>query len=152
MSDDLMSFHLDIVSPEDDNLFSGRVRTMQVSGSLGMLGIRHGHAPLLSEIKPGPVYFTELNGKEQVIYIDGGFIEVTPSTVTIMAETAIRGDSLDEARLQETMREAKDKINLMKDSSNKDYVDALAELCKATAKLRVAQIQSKLSVTKKSGF
>ncbi|MGY2499139.1 ATP synthase F1 subunit epsilon, partial [Klebsiella pneumoniae] len=78
-----ISFHLDVVSAEG-KLFSGRVQSAQVSGSEGELGLRHGHAPLLTSIKPGLVRLVKQNGAEEVLYISGGMLEVQPESVTVL--------------------------------------------------------------------
>lgn len=90
---EMISFHLDVVSAEG-KLFSGRVQSAQVSGSEGELGLRHGHAPLLTAIKPGLVRLVKQNGTEEVLYISGGMLEVQPESVTVLADTAIRADDL----------------------------------------------------------
>ena len=105
-----ITFHLDVVSAEG-MLFSGRVESVQVSGSEGELGIRHGHAPLLTSIKPGLVRLIKLHGAEEVMYISGGMLEVQPETVTVLADTAIRAADLDEAKAQEAKRAAEEKIH-----------------------------------------
>ena len=107
---EMISFHLDVVSAEG-KLFSGRVQSAQVSGSEGELGLRHGHAPLLTAIKPGLVRLIKQNGSEEVLYISGGMLEVQPEAVTVLADTAIRADDLDEAKAQEAKRRAEERIH-----------------------------------------
>ena len=90
-----MTVHLDVVSAEE-SLFSGLVESIQVSGSEGDLGVNYGHAPLLTALKPGMVRLVKQFGHEDVMYIAGGTLEVQPDRITILADTAVRGEDLDE--------------------------------------------------------
>lgn len=92
-----MTYHLDVVSAEQQ-MFSGLVEKIQVTGSEGELGIYPGHAPLLTAIKPGMIRIVKQHGHEEFIYLSGGILEVQPGSVTVLADTAIRGQDLDEAR------------------------------------------------------
>ena len=135
-----ISFHLDVVSAEG-KLFNGRVQMVQVSGSEGELGIHHGHAPLLTSIKPGLVRLVKQGGGEEVMYISGGMLEVQPESVTVLADTAIRADDLDEAKAQEAKRAAEERIH--SSHGDIDYAQAATELAKAMAQLRVIDIVKK---------
>ena len=134
------SYHLDVVSAEQQ-MFTGNVQHVQVSGSEGELGIFPGHAPLLTAIKPGMVRIVKENNSEEFIYLSGGILEVQPTAVTVMADTAIRGDDLDEARALEAKRKAEEHMN--KSHGDVDYAQASAELAKAIAKLRVIELTRK---------
>ncbi|BAE75690.1 ATP synthase epsilon chain [Sodalis glossinidius str. 'morsitans'] len=133
-------YHLDVVSAEKQ-MFSGLVEKIQVTGSEGELGIFPGHAPLLTAIKPGMVRIVKEHGNEEYIYLSGGVLEVQPSTVTVLADTAIRGEDLDEARAMESKRKAEEHIN--NSHGDIDYAQASAELSKALAKLRVIELTKK---------
>ena len=85
-----MTYHLDVVSAELQ-MFSGLVEKIQVTGSEGELGIYPGHAPLLTAIKPGMIRIVKQHGHEEFIYLSGGILEVQPGSVTVLADTAIRG-------------------------------------------------------------
>ena len=135
-----ITFHLDVVSAEE-MMFSGRVESVQVTGAEGELGIRHGHAPLLTSIKPGLVRLVKLHGAEEVMYISGGMLEVQPETVTVLADTAIRAADIDEAKAQEAKRAAEQKISGK--PGDVDYAEAIAELAKAMAQLRVVELTRK---------
>ena len=111
---------------------------MQISGCEGQLGIRHGHAPLLTLIKPGRVSFVLQDDSESMIYISGGILEVQPETVTVLADTAIRADDIDETKVAEAVRQAQEKIS--NNSGDVDYGAAIIELAKATAQLRVVEL------------
>jgi len=97
--------HCSIVSAEQE-IFSGLIEMVVATGSLGELGIKPGHAPLLSGIKPGPVRLILEGGEEEIFFASGGYIEVQPTAVTILADTAIRADNIDEAAATEAERKA----------------------------------------------
>lgn len=132
-----MTFHLDVVSAELQ-MVSGTVQSIQVSGSEGELGIRPNHAPLLTAIKPGMIRIVKQYGEEEVIYLSGGVLEVQPGAVTVLADTAIRGSDLDEARALEAKRKAEEHMN--SSHGDVDFAVASAELAKAIAKLRVIEL------------
>ena len=102
--------HCSIVSAEQE-IFSGLVEMVVASGTLGELGIMPGHAPLLSGIKPGPVKLVLEGGDEEIFFASGGFIEVQPTAVTILADTAIRADNIDEAAASEAEQKAQAELN-----------------------------------------
>ena len=132
-----ITFHLDVVSAEK-KLFSGLVETFQVTGSEGELGIYHGHAPLLTAIKPGMVRIVKQHGHEEFIYISGGMVEIQPSTATVLADTAIRGEELDAAKAEEAKRKAVE--NIQNQHGDIDFAQAASELAKAIAQLRVIEL------------
>lgn len=131
-----MTVHLDVVSAEEQ-LFSGRVETLQVTGSEGDLGIYPGHAPLLSAIKPGMVRVVKQHGEEQLFYVAGGMLEVQPGTVSVLADVAIRAEDLDQAAAEEAKKNAEQQ--LADSNLDFDYAEASAELARAIAQLRVIQ-------------
>ena len=136
-----MTIHLDVVSAEE-TIFSGRVESLQVTGSEGELGILHGHAPLLTPLKPGMVNFVKQHGEEEMIYIAGGTLEVQPGTVTVLADVATRAEDLDEATALDAKRQAEEQ---MANASNADfnYAEAAIELSKAIAQIKVLQSMRK---------
>ena len=123
----------DIVSAEEE-LFSGRVEMVVAHGYMGDLGILPGHTPLISTIKPGPVRVIRQGGAEEVYYISGGFIEVQPYTVKVLADTAIRAADLDEAAALEAKKAAEQA--LVNQSADFDYAAAAVRLAEAAAQLR----------------
>lgn len=128
-----MTMHCDIVSAEQ-SIFSGRVEMLVAAGSLGDLGIAPGHAPLLTALIPGPVRLIKDGGEEEVFYVSGGFLEVQRNVVTLLADTALRADDVDEAAVQAAMEEAE---RAMQDASAElDYGTAAARLAEAAAQLR----------------
>ncbi|MCF6441956.1 F0F1 ATP synthase subunit epsilon [Pseudoalteromonas luteoviolacea] len=130
-----MTVHLDVVSAEQ-NLFSGAVATIQVTGSEGELGIHPGHAPLLTGLKPGMVRLVKEDGAEEYIYVAGGTLEVQPKTVTVLADVAIRGEELDEQAAEEAKREAEAQL-ASGTASELDYQRAAMQLEEALAQLRL---------------
>ena len=132
-----MTIHVDVVSAEE-SLFSGIAEVVVVPGEMGELGIYPRHAPLLTRIKPGSVRLKIPNqSTEELIYVSGGMLEVQPSVVTILADTAIRGADLDEARALEAKRLAEEALKNR--ISDLDYAQAQAELIEAIAQLRAIQ-------------
>ncbi len=125
---------LDVVSAEE-KLFSGEVETVQVTGSEGELGIYPGHAPLLTTIKPGMVRVVMKGGDEEIIYVAGGVLEVQPHNVTVLADTAIRGEELDEQEALKAKKQAEEAI--ADSSSDLSYAEAAAELARALAQLQI---------------
>lgn len=123
-------FELNIVSAER-RIFAGKVVSVRVSGVDGELGVYAGHTPLLTAIKPGMVKFTFEDNREEIVYVSGGFLEVQPNIVTVLADTAIRGDELDEQRILAAKRKAEEVLSKTND------VDMTAKLAREIAKLRV---------------
>jgi F-type H+-transporting ATPase subunit epsilon len=128
-----MTVHCDIVSAEEE-IFSGLIEFVSVRGSLGELGIYPGHTPLLTELKPGPVELRKQGGEEDVFYVSGGFLEVQPHKVTVLADTALRAHDLDEATAQEAQKQAE---QAMADKQGEfEYSRAATQLAEAAAQLR----------------
>ena len=124
---------LDVVSAET-SIFSGEVEAIQVTGSEGELGIHPGHAPLLTTLLPGMVRLVR-NGDEENIYINGGVLEIQPGTVTVLADTAIRAEDLDEQAALEAKKRAEEHI--ANPGADFDYAEAAIELAEAIAQLRL---------------
>ena len=132
------AFQLEVVSA-DGSLYSGKVKSVRVTGSEGELGIRYGHTPLLTTIKTGMVSIIDDQEVEDQIYLAGGVLEVQPESTTILADTALRANDIDEAKAQEAMNAAKEAIN-KHSSGDVDYNTALAKLADAMARLKVVDI------------
>ena len=131
-----MTIHCDIVSAEQE-IFSGLVEMLVATGSLGELGISYGHAPLLTGLIPGPVRILKQDGDEEIYYVSGGFLEVQPGVVTILADTAIRADDVDEAAAEEARQAAEHA--LANQTGEFDYGRAAAQLAEAAAQLLTIQ-------------
>ncbi len=132
-----MTVHVDVVSAEEQ-IFSGLAEVVVVPGEMGELGIYPRHTALMTRIKPGAVRIKRPNQEqEELIYVSGGMLEVQPSVVTVLADTAIRGADLDEARALEAKQAAEEAMKNR--TSDIDYAQAQAELAEAIAQLRAIQ-------------
>ncbi|QJQ95616.1 MULTISPECIES: F0F1 ATP synthase subunit epsilon [Halomonadaceae] len=130
------SFMCEIVSAEGE-VFSGQIEQLVASGIMGDLGILPGHTPLLTELQPGPVRVIRDGGQEENFYISGGFLEVQPSVVSVLADAATRAGDIDESAAEEARQQALQSLN--EKSSELDYTRAAAELAEAVAQLRTIQ-------------
>ncbi len=128
-----MTLHLDIVSAEGE-VFSGRAESISVSGIWGELGIMPGHTPLLTFIKPGLIRVVLQGGKEEVFYVSGGTLEVQPEVATILADTAIRAQDLDELAAIQAREQAEEAAASRKNDI--EYSKTLSELAETAAQLR----------------
>lgn len=137
-----MTVHCDIVSAED-SMFSGLVEMVVAAGVEGDLGIFPGHAPLLTRLKPGPVRVKKQNGEEEVFYMTGGFLEVQPKVVTILADTAVRAEDIDAAAAEQARQQAKEALEGQ--HSDMDHSAAMAMLAESLAQLRtIEQLKKKM--------
>ena len=128
-----MTIHVDVVSAEQE-IFSGLAEVVIVPAQMGEVGIYPRHAPMITKIKPGSVRIrVPEQAEDELIYVSGGMLEVQPSIITILADTAIRGADLDEAKALEAKVRAEE---AMKDKSSKiDYAKAQAELAESLAQI-----------------
>jgi F-type H+-transporting ATPase subunit epsilon len=136
------TIHVDVVSAEEQ-IFSGEAEFVALPGESGELGIYPLHTPLITRIRPGAVRI-KVAGRddEEFVFVAGGILEVQPKAVTVLADTAIRGADLDEAKAQEAKRMAEE-LMVNKDSAI-DYARAQAELAAAVAQLAaIAKLRSK---------
>lgn len=137
-----MTMNCDIASTEA-RIFSGRVESLVATGTLGDMGILPGHAPLLTALIPGPVRLVTQGGEEQIFYVSGGYLEVQPGMVNILADTAIRADDMDEVQAEQAKKDVEAAI------ANRDaefeYSRAATQLAEAAAQLRtIQQLRKKL--------
>lgn len=139
------TLQLDIVSAESQ-LFSGPVKMVFASGDLGDMGIAPGHAPLISLLKPGCIRAVLSDDQEEVFYVSSGSIEVQAHIVTVLADTAVRAENLDESLALEVRSRAENTLKTAKDTFN--YAASLTELAETAAKIRA--IQKMRSVRRKS--
>lgn len=132
-----MTMHVDVVSAER-SLFSGVVEFLVAPAAMGEVGIYPRHAPLITRIKAGSVRLKLPDrDEEELIYVSGGLLEVQPSVVTILADTAVRGRDLDEVKAVEAKQRAEE---AMRDRTAAiDYAQAQAELAEAVAQLHAIQ-------------
>ncbi|MFT6957283.1 MAG: F-type H+-transporting ATPase subunit epsilon [Halieaceae bacterium] len=127
-----MTIHCDIVSAEEE-IFSGLVEMLVATGELGELGVGYGHAPLLTSLVPGPVRIVTQNGDEHVYYVSGGYLEIQPGVVSILADTAVRAGDVDEAAAEQARKEAE--LALANQTGDFDYGRASSQLAEAAAQL-----------------
>ncbi|MDA9285768.1 F0F1 ATP synthase subunit epsilon [Pseudomonadales bacterium] len=125
--------HCSIVSAELE-IFSGMVEMVVASGTMGELGLFPGHTPLLSGVKPGPVRLRLAGGEEEIFFASGGYIEVQPMSITILADTAIRADDIDEAAAVEAQQKAE--RELADNRADIDFGRVSADLAEQAAMLR----------------
>ena len=137
----MKTLKVDVVNAEK-TVFSGDAKFVALPGVEGELGVLPGHVPFITQIKPGFVRVTLPESDEvRRIFVAGGILEVQPNSVTVLADTAIRGQDLDEARAMEAKRKAEEHIS--SSHGDVDYAQASAELAKAIAQLRVIELTKK---------
>ena len=128
-----MTVHVDVVSAEE-SIFSGLAELVTLPGESGELGILPGHTPLLTRIKPGTVKLKLPNqDAEELVFVAGGMLEVQPGHITVLADTAIRGKDLDEAKALEAKQRAEEAMTNR--TSELEYAEAQIELASAVAQL-----------------
>ncbi len=129
--------HIDVVSAEE-SIFSGEAEFVVAPAGAGEVGIYPQHAPMITTIKPGALRIKQTAEKEEtVIYISGGMLEVQPGLVTVLADTAIRGQDLDEAKAIAAKEAAEEALKNR--SAEIDYAKAQAELAEAVAQIKAIQ-------------
>ncbi len=133
----VMTVHVDIVSAEE-SIFSGLAEFVVLPGEAGELGIMPGHTPLLTRIKAGAVRVkVPGQAEEELVFVAGGMLEVQPNLVTVLADTAIRGKDLDEAKALDAKKRAEE--TMQNKTSGMEYAKAQAELAEAIAQLATIQ-------------
>jgi len=129
----MATLHVDVVSAEG-SIFSGEAKFVALPGEGGELGILPRHTPLITRIKPGAVRIERAdNGEEEFVFVAGGILEVQPGTVTVLADTAIRGKDLDEAKANEAKRQAEDALRNAKNDI--DLAKAQSEVANLAAQI-----------------
>ena len=126
------TIHVDVVSAEE-SIFSGEATFVVLPGEAGELGILPKHTPLITRIKPGSVRIEKADGGEEFVFVAGGILEVQPTVVTVLSDTAIRGKDLDEAKASEARKDAEEAL---KNANNDmDLARAQSELSVLAAQL-----------------
>ncbi|MEE9596441.1 MAG: F0F1 ATP synthase subunit epsilon [Acidiferrobacterales bacterium] len=128
------TIHIDIVSAEAE-IFSGPAEMVFAPATLGGVGILPRHTPLLTTLKPGEVRVRHPGGKEETFYVSGGMLEIQPHVVTVLSDTAVRAEDVDEAAVLEAKERAE--RSLADRQSDIDEAQARAELIQAAAQLRM---------------
>ena len=103
----MSTIHVDVVSAEE-SIFSGEAKFVVLPGEAGELGIYPKHAPLITRIKPGAVRIMKADDTEEFVFVAGGLLEIQPDVVTVLADTAIRGHDLDEAKAADALKQAEE--------------------------------------------
>jgi F-type H+-transporting ATPase subunit epsilon len=132
----MSTIHVDIVSAERE-IFAGEAEMLFAPARLGEVGILPGHAPLLTQLKPGEVRVQLKGGEQQAFYISGGMLEVQPKIVTVLSDTAVRAHDLDEAAVLKAKQEAEEA--LANNTGKLDFTKAQAELAELAAQLQTIQ-------------
>lgn len=131
-----VTLRLDIVSAER-LIFSNEAKFVFITGEMGELGIAPGHAPLITSIKPGNVRAVLPNDKEEIFYVNGGMLEVQPYVITVLSDTVVRAEDIDEAEALAAKERAE---SMLKGKiSEVDFAKASAELAEAIAQIRAAR-------------
>ena len=132
----MSTIRVDIVSAEEE-IFHGDVTLLVATGELGELGIAPRHAPLITRLKPGQVRVTLESGEERSFYVSGGILEVQPQVITVLTDTAIRTEDLDEASARKAKEEAE--RALANRSAAVDIAEAQNQLAQAMAQLQALE-------------
>jgi len=135
----MSAIHVDVVSAEE-SIFSGEAAFVILPGEAGELGIYPRHTPLITRIKPGIVRIRLADGTEENVFVAGGILEVQPTVVTVLADTAVRGRDLDEAKASEALKRAEEAHRNARDKLEIAQVEA--EIAVLTAQ-RVAALRIK---------
>ncbi|MBP6020812.1 MAG: F0F1 ATP synthase subunit epsilon [Burkholderiaceae bacterium] len=128
----MANLHIDVVSAEK-SIFTGEAKFVALPGESGELGILPGHTPLISRIRPGTVKIVMADGEEVSIFVAGGILEVQPGTVTVLSDTAIRAEDLDEAKALEAHKKAEFALANTKDKTDIAVVEAELAMLAAQA-------------------
>ena len=129
----MATLHVDVVSAEE-SIFSGEATFVALPGEMGELGIYPRHTPLITRVRPGAVRIARADtGEEEFVFVAGGILEVQPGTVTVLADTAIRGKDLDEAKATEAKKLAEEALKNAK--SDFDIAKAQSELAVYAAQI-----------------
>jgi len=137
----MSTIHIDVVSAEE-LIFSGEAKFVSLPGESGELGVLPGHIPLITRIQPGPVRIEKTDGTDEFVFVAGGILEIQPKCITVLADTAIRGTDLDEAKSLEAKKRAEE--NMANRQSDIDFARAQSEFAIAAAEIAtIARLRRK---------
>ena len=131
-----MTIHVDIVSAEKE-IFSGLAEMVFAPAIMGEIGIAPRHTPLITQLAPGEIRIKLPEGGEQSFYVSGGMLEVQPHVVTVLSDTAMRAEDLDEAAVMKAKEEAERQLHDRE--AEIDYATALAQHAEVAAQLQAIQ-------------
>lgn len=137
------TIHVDIVSAEHE-IYSGEAQMVFAPAEMGEMGIAPGHAPLVTKMAPGEVRVKDHEGNESAFYVSGGLLEVQPKVVTVLSDTALRAEDLDESAILKAKEEAENSIH--ESGAQIDYTKARASLAETAAQLQTIQRLKKRTV------
>ena len=129
-----LTIHIDIVSAEAE-IFSGEAEMVFAPATMGEVGIMPRHTPLLTTLKPGEIRVRHPGGEEETFYVSGGMLEIQPHIITVLSDTAVRAEDVDEAAVLEAKERAE--RALTDRASDIDEAQARAEIIQAAAQLRM---------------
>jgi F-type H+-transporting ATPase subunit epsilon len=133
----MATFQCEIVSAQEA-IFSGEASMLFATGVMGDLGIAPRHAPLITQLRPGPVRVLTPDGKEAFFFVGGGILEVQPNVVNVLADTALRGEDIDAESAKRAKEEAE--RTLAESAKGIDTADAEKKLQEAMAQLQALEV------------
>ena len=132
----MATLQCNVVSAKE-TIYSGEISMLIATGVEGEVGILPGHIPFITLLKPGAMQLKTSNGNDEMVYVSGGVLEVQPHLVTVLADTAVRANDLDEAKILEARRHAEQTLQNQK--ADIDTSAALAALAESLAQLQTLQ-------------
>lgn len=133
------NIHLEVVTPEKI-VVSEEAQIVASPGSMGEFGVLSGHTPFLTTLKTGMIRYTDANGKENYVFVSGGFAEALPDKVTVLAESAEISTDIDVKRAQEALERAEKRLAEDRSREDIDFARARAALERATERIRIAGV------------
>ncbi len=139
----MSTIKVDVVSAEQ-SLFQGEAKFVVLPGESGEIGVLPGHTPLITRIRPGTVKIVMPDDTEELIFVAGGLLEIQPHHVTVLSDTAIRADDLDEAKAEQARQRAEETLRNTKDKADMAVVQAELEMlvAQAAAARRLRKVSS----------
>jgi len=134
------NIRLEVVTPEK-NVVSEDIQIVAAPGTLGEFGVLTGHTPFLTTLKTGILRYTDANGKERFVFVNGGFAEALPNKVTVLAESAERRSEIDMERAQSALGRAEERLEKDRSDGDVDFVRARAALERAVQRIRLYKMQ-----------
>lgn len=134
----MATLQCNVVSAKE-TIYSGEISMLIATGVEGEVGILPGHIPFITLLKPGTMQIKTSNGNDEMVYVSGGVLEVQPHLVTVLADTAVRANDLDEAKILEARRHAEQTLQNQKADIDTSASAALAALAESLAQLQTLQ-------------
>ena len=131
------NIRLEIVTPEKE-VVNDMAQIVMAPGSLGEFGVLSGHTPFMTSLKTGTIHYRDENGKDQYVFVSGGFAEALPDQVTVLAESAERMEDIDMERAKAALERAENRLAQDKTKEDIDFARARAALERALVRLKLA--------------